>query len=155
MQIPVGCSCHIHGYAYLYPPLDGSGGGHIIPPAFNNLNDTVGNVRKLSSSSNAEVTRVRVPVNERERTPSNRDIVRQRSKTTQSSTTSFENAEIGFNDFHSFMTKQFGGRLEERKGNRRSHDGDHLEAVETRDTSPRRNYNYHPINDYIEQGRRN
>jgi hypothetical protein len=38
-KIPVGCSCHIHGYAYLYPPLDGSGNGpHLLPPAFNNNN---------------------------------------------------------------------------------------------------------------------
>jgi len=30
----VGCSCHVQGYAYLYPPLDGKTAGHVIPPAF-------------------------------------------------------------------------------------------------------------------------
>ena len=54
-QIPVGCSCHVQGYAYLYPPLDGKVAGHIIPPAFPTENgNVIGPNRKTSPPGSTE-----------------------------------------------------------------------------------------------------
>lgn len=65
-KIPVGCSCHVQGYAYLYPPLDGKVAGHVIPPAFPTDNgNVIGPNRKTSAPVTPE-ERPPVPVQKHE-----------------------------------------------------------------------------------------
>lgn len=158
MQIPVGCSCHVQGYAYLYPPLDGKVAGHIIPPAFTTEaaaggGNTLGPNRKTSATSRDRSSPPPTEQPEAREEPSLSDNF---------------NIPSGMKEFSSFMEQQFSGHFGpfgSRGGssdNRRRDDYD----IEERDQQPmesspeikspkrtrpmsKTNYDYHPIIDYF------
>lgn len=154
-KIPVGCSCHVQGYAYLYPPLDGKSAGHIIPPAFSTEN--AGNTLSRKTS-----TTPREPV----RTAPPPEFKSGREDTAAPAAGGFLPPD-SMNDFASFMDQQFGGHFGpfSRKGGSpsRRQDGDYIEEDpmeksasedyvqdynERRKSTPT-NYDYHPIIDYF------
>lgn len=161
-KIPVGCSCHVQGYAYLYPPLDGKVAGHIIPPAFPTENSNGGN----SLGSNRKTSANREPVNlapprDVEERPESRDEVYPPD--------SGFSVPSGMKEFSSFMDQQFGGNFNPFSNNkggsiRRTDDY----GIDERDQQPmesnpentgknarrrplssRTNYDYHPIIDFF------
>lgn len=150
-QIPVGCSCHVQGYAYLYPPLDGKAAGHIIPPAFSTENTANTLSRKTSIAPRDPVRTVAPEVKSGREDPS---------------TGAGFLPPDGIKDFASFMDQQFKGHFGPfagKGGSSRRQDGDYIEedpmeksASEdhVHDYHERRknlptNYDYHPIIDYF------
>lgn len=120
-QIPVGCNCHVQGYAFLYPPLDGSKTTTgILPPATrtDGSNRLQGDNRKSSAGAFDENA---------ERPP-------------------FQPDSIG--SFKSFLDRQFDGQFTA-NGNRRS--DNYQTPVRQRKTTLKKktNYDYHPIIDFF------
>lgn len=156
IQIPVGCSCHVQGYAYLYPPLDGKIAGHIIPPAFkteegNSLSSNNRKTTTTNANSREEPLPPLGPPPSLDRDPFRFD------------------APPSLKEFSSFMEEQFGGHFgpfgsktgrpsgnNNNNNNRRSdNDGSDDQISEpsnvsnTKKKTLKTNYDYHPIIDFF------
>lgn len=121
-KIPVGCNCHVQGYAFSYPPLDGSKAtSSILPPATrtNGSNRLQGDNRKSSATSRNE--NVEPP-------PFQPDSIR---------------------NFKSFLDRQFDGQFTA-GGNRRSDNFQTAVRQRKPDLKKKKtNYDYHPIIDFF------